>query len=89
MVVDGGIETANGTATGTSAAASTVTCSLTIPYEWMVAGSSSGDNGLLMAFAVGAVTPGGKTLRSTIQLSGVESLPASGATSRFAFHAEL
>jgi hypothetical protein len=89
MVVDGGIETANGTATGTSAAATSVTCSLTIPYEWMVSGSSTGDNGLLIAFAVGAVHPSGKTLRSSIQLSGIESLPTSGTTSRFAFHAEL
>ncbi len=89
MVVDGGIETANGMAGGTSAAASSVTCSLTIPYEWMVSGGTGGDNGLLIAFAVGAVHPGGKTLRSSIQLSGVESLPASGAVSRYAFHAEL
>lgn len=88
--VVGGIETANGVASSSGPGAAT--CSLTIPYAWTIPPDPSADNGLVMAFGVSAVSEheGGAVVhRSTLQLDGIESLPASGTTQTFTFGAVL
>lgn len=87
--VDGGIETAFGIARVNSASATSATCTVSIPYAWNLASDSAAGRGLILAFAVAAVDEHGNTLRSTLQLSGIENLPASGTTSKFAFDAAL
>jgi hypothetical protein len=88
--VVGGIETANGVAG--SSAPGAATCTLTIPYSWTIPPDPSAENGLVMAFGVAAVSEhdGGTVVhRSTLQLDGIESLPASGTTQSFTFGAVL
>ena len=88
--VVGGIETANGVASSSTPGAAT--CTLTIPYSWTIPPDPSADNGLVMAFGVAAVSEhdGGAVVhRSTLQLDGIESLPASGTTQSFTFGAVL
>jgi len=89
VVVDGGIETASGFATVNPAAPSTATCTLSIPYTWTLPKDSGAENGIVIAFAAAGVNRAGVTVRSTLQLSGVESLPANGSTSKFVFDATL
>ena len=89
-VVSGGIETAFGIAhrTGTNS----LSCTLTIPFEWTLIADPAATRGALLAFAVAAVAPeadGGVIQRSTLQVDGVEPLPPSGATSTFAFSVTL
>jgi hypothetical protein len=90
--IAGGIETANGLGKWTGPGA--LTCTLNIPYSWTIPADPSADTGLILAFGVSAVTaatPGatGAVERSTLQLDGIENLPASGATSTFAFGVTL
>jgi hypothetical protein len=89
-VVSGGVETATGMArwNGTN----TLACTLTIPYEWTLVTDPSATKGALLAFGVSAVAPpsdGGIIQRSTLQVDGIEPLPASGSTSTFAFNVTL
>jgi len=85
--VDGGVETANAFARITSPG--TATCTLKIPYSWTLSQSSGGDSGLILAYAVGAVTPQSEVQRSTLQVDGIENLPANGTTSTYTFDVEL
>jgi hypothetical protein len=87
-VVSGGIDTASGVAhvTGTN----TLSCTLTIPYEWTLVTDPAATRGAILAFGVAAVAPdGGGIERSTLQADGVEPLPPSGTTSTFAFNVTL
>jgi len=87
-VVSGGIETASGVAkwNGTN----TLSCTLTIPFEWTLIPDSTAIQGAILAFGVSAVSPeGGAVQRSTLQVAGIEPLPPSGTTSTFAFDATL
>ena len=89
-IVSGGIETANTLArwNGTN----TLACTLTIPYEWTLLPAPAATTGALLAFGVSAVAPpsaGSVVRRSTLQVDGVEPLPASGSTSTFAFSVTL
>jgi len=88
--VDGGIETVNGLAKWTGP--STTTCTLTIPYSWSLPADPGADSGLILAFGVAAVSGFGENAvveRSTLQLDGIENLPATGTTSAFAFNVTL
>jgi len=85
--IDGGLETVYGYAVPSGEG--TASCNLTIPYSWTLASDGSADSGLIIAFAAGAVDRREGSLRSTVQISGVENLPASGTTSNFAFIAAL
>lgn len=82
--VDGGIETANGVAKNG-------VCTLKIPYSWTLPPDSSADTGMVVAFGVSAVTDGDKprVRRSTLQLDGIENLPANGATTTMSFDVVL
>jgi hypothetical protein len=89
-VVAGGIETAFGMArwNGTN----TLSCTLTIPFEWTLPPDPAAARGALIAFGVAAVAPpgdGGSVQRSTLQVDGVEPLPPNGSTSTFTFHVTL
>ena len=88
-ILDGGVETASGMATVSAKNPSTATCKLTIPYAWSLQNDSGASSGLLIAFAAAGVNPGGATVRSTLQITGIESLPATGSTSTYAFNATL
>ena len=86
-VVSGGVETAARPAkwTGTNM----LSCTLRIPYEWTLVSDPAATRGALLAFAVAAVDTTGAVERSTLQVDGVEPLPASGTTSTFAFSVTL
>lgn len=89
-VVSGGIETAFGIAKWNGV--NTLSCILTIPYEWTLVSDPAATRGALLAFGVSAVAPpsdGGAVQRSTLQVDGIEPLPPSGATSTFAFNVTL
>ena len=91
--VAGGFETANVRATPNGAG--TATCTLTIPYSWSLPADPSADTGLVLAFGVSAVREGrgdssqNQVIRSTLQVDGIENLPANGATSMFTFDVAL
>jgi hypothetical protein len=85
--VDGGIETVNGEAKVSGAGAAT--CTVSIPYSWDLTSDPEAVSGLILAYAVASVDRRGITQRSTLQLSGIENLPANGATSSFTFDAAL
>jgi hypothetical protein len=68
---------------------STATCKLAIPYAWSPQPDSGASSGLLIAFAAAGVTQPGATVRSTLQITGIESLPSSGSTTTCAFTATL
>lgn len=88
--VDGGVETVNHGAT--SSGPGSATCTLTIPYSWTLPPDSSADSGLLLIFGASAQEGHGEDAavkRSTLQLDGIENLPASGATSKFSFDVTL
>lgn len=90
--VDGGIATANAIATWSGSNA--LSCTLTIPYSWTLPTDANADTGLILAFGVSAMThASGSTAatveRSTLQLDGIENLPASGATSTFSYSVTL
>ena len=87
-LVDGGIETASGTAAYASHT-KTATCTLSIPYEWTLITDASADNGIFVGFAVAAVSRDDVTQRSTIQIGGPLPLPASGTTTTLAFTTTL
>jgi hypothetical protein len=64
------------------------------PYSWTLPPDPGADTGLILAFGVSAVSQGsqnsaGVVERSTLQLDGIENLPASGATSTFTFGVTL
>lgn len=85
--VDGGVETANGFATVTSAR--TASCSLFIPYTWTLPHDGGADSGLILAFAVAAVNTHSEVERSTLQVDGIENLPANGAVGKYVFNVSL
>jgi hypothetical protein len=85
--VDGGIETANGFATVTSGG--TASCTLVMPYSWTLPQDPRGSTGLILAFGAAAVNPQSEVQRSTLQVDGIENLPASGAASKFTFNVAL
>jgi hypothetical protein len=85
--INGGMETAVAKAWVTSP--STAVCKLAIPYSWTLSGANSPATGMIVGFAVAAVEGDGDTVRSTTQLSGVDNLPATGATSKYTFNAAL
>jgi hypothetical protein len=92
--IAGGMETANGIAT--PAGAGEAVCTLTIPYSWSIVPDPAAVNGLILAFGASAVDGRGngngstvQVLRSTLQVDGVESLPANGSTSTFVFDVAL
>ncbi|HTJ30373.1 MAG TPA: hypothetical protein VL346_07725 [Acidobacteriaceae bacterium] len=84
--VDGGVESASNFASGSGGAYS---CTLRIPYSWTLTQSSGADSGLILAFGVNAVNPQGDVPRSTLQVDGIENLPASGATASYVFNVAL
>jgi len=87
--VAGGMESANRIASGGNSSSS---CTLTIPYSWTLPADANADSGLILVFGVSAVTGKGESAtvpRSTLQLDGIESLPANGATSTFSFNVTL
>lgn len=89
-VVVGGVETASGIATSSGPGAAT--CTLTIPYSWTLPPDPAADSGLIMAFGVAAVSEHDGTAvvhRSTLQLDGIENLPASGTAQSFTFGVTL
>ena len=91
-VVSGGIETASGRAHG--AGPDTISCKLTIPYEWTLVADPAATRGAILAFGVAAIAPGGgddggTVERSTLQADGIEPLPPSGTTSTFVFKTTL
>lgn len=88
-ILDGGVETASGTAIVSAKNPSTATCKLTIPYAWSLQNDGGASSGLLIAFAAAGVNQWGTTVRSTLQITGIESLPATGSTSTYAFNATL
>jgi hypothetical protein len=83
------VETASGIANVSEKNPSTATCKLAIPYAWTLQHDSGASNGMLIAFAAAGVNPGGATVRSTLQITGIESLPATGSTTTYAFNATL
>jgi hypothetical protein len=85
--VDGGIETANDFATVTSGG--TASCTLVMPYSWTLPQDARGSTGLILAFGAAAVNPQSEVQRSTLQVDGIENLPASGAASKFTFNVAL
>jgi hypothetical protein len=87
--VNGGLETVTGTAKMSAANPGTAVCTVSIPYSWDLGSDSAAQTGLLIAYAAASVDDHGKTLRSTLQLSGIENLPANGTTSSFVFDAAL
>ncbi len=88
--VDGGIVTQNSVSPVVSTpAGNTVTCFVTLPYAWDLAGGAHESSGLIIAYAAAAVSAQGNTQRSTLQVSGIEDLPANGATTKLAFDAAL
>jgi hypothetical protein len=90
--VAGGVETAYGVAAPSGS--NTATCTLTIPYAWNLPTDAAADSGLILAFGVSAVTRNdfgevGTVQRSSLQVDGIENLPAIATTSSFAFHVTL
>ncbi|WP_263358041.1 hypothetical protein [Acidicapsa ligni] len=90
--VNGGLETAYGT--GKAIGGGLASCTLAIPYSWTLPADSNGETGLIIAYgvsAVGASYPGehGPVYRSTLQLDGIENLPANATTSKFTFDVAL
>jgi hypothetical protein len=89
-VVDGGLETANGVASPSGPG--TATCTLVIPYSWTLLPDPAAVSGLVLSFGAAAVTTRGDTSivqRSTLQVDGIESLPASGSSEKFTFDVTL
>ncbi len=89
-VISGGIETANGVARWNGV--DTLACTLKIPYSWTILPdpATTATRGAALAFGVSAVAPStGAIQRSTLQVDGIEPLPANGATSTFAFSVVL
>jgi hypothetical protein len=74
FVVDGGLETVSGWATVSSSNPSTATCTLTIPFEWTFEADPAAISGLLIAYATAGVTPEGRTVRSTLQVTGLQEI---------------
>jgi hypothetical protein len=93
LSVTGGIETASSTATPSPANVEQpepiVLCNLTIPYEWTLGGGNAGEKGLILAYAAAALNQKGNVIRSTIQINGLEPLPANGSTKQYAFSVTL
>jgi len=87
LQIDGGIETAATFAVPSGPG--TVACTMTIPYEWTLPSGRGTDSGVILAFGVGAINPQGEAQRSTLQVDGIEALPANGATDKFVFDVTL
>jgi len=87
FAVAGGIETVNGFARVVSPGLAS--CTLTIPYSWTLPSGPGSDTGLIIAYGVGAINTEDEVQRSTLQVDGVENLPASTATEKFTFDVAL
>jgi len=85
-VIDGGLETVNNFATGSGTSFS---CTMTIPYSWTLPHAGRASTGLILAFGVGAINEHDEVEHSTLQVDGIENLPATGATSKFTFNVAL
>jgi hypothetical protein len=88
-VIAGGLET-------TSAVAKHDVCTLTIPYSWIVPPDPAAATGLILAIGVSAVegdghhdhddgNGAGMVTRTTLQVLGVDNLPANGTTTTVSF----
>ena len=84
--VDGGIETVNNFATGSG---NSYSCTMRIPYSWTLAHDPGADSGLILAFGVGAINTHSEVEHSTLQVDGIENLPASGAATTYTFNVVL
>jgi len=84
--VDGGLENAN---TFAAPSGGKYSCTLKIPYVWTLPSAPGADSGLILAFGVSAVNTHSEVQRSTLQVDGIENLPANGATSKFTFNVAL
>jgi len=86
-IVDGGIENSNtfATMTGPSSAA----CKVKIPFWWTLSNDPGADSGLIIAYGVAAVNTHDEVEHSTLQVDGIENLPANGSTSNFKFTVDL
>jgi hypothetical protein len=84
--VDGGLETANALASGSSG---TYTCKFNIPYSWTLASDPGSDSGLIIAFGAAALNTKGEVQHSTLQVDGIENLPENGASSLFVYNVAL
>jgi len=85
-IVSGGIDTAVGLAKRNGS--DSLSCTLTIPYEWTILPDPGSTRGAALAFGVAAIDEG-TVVRSTLQVDGVEPLPPNGTTSTFAFNVTL
>ena len=86
--VEGGIETAYGIAR-TVPGTTTAVCKLSVPYAIDLTGSAAANSGLIVAYAAAAVNDRGDTQRSTLQISGIDNLPASDYVTKLSFDAAL
>jgi hypothetical protein len=84
--VDGAVETASGTAVG---GGTSLTCALRLPYSWTLAHDPGADSGLIIAFGASAKDAKGVVTRSTLQVDGIENLPANGAAETFSYNVVL
>jgi len=89
---DGGIETAN--AASWDSNSGTATCTLVIPYSWSLPQDPASANGLILAFGASAVNrpdnaDKNDVYRSTLQVDGIENLPANGGSAAFVFDVAL
>ena len=89
--IDGAIETANGVATADGSGSAV--CKLTIPYSWSLPPDPIAVNGLILAFGASAsqreASQDPVVQRSTLQVDGVESVPANGGTASYVFDVAL
>jgi hypothetical protein len=89
--IDGAIETVNGVATPDGSGSAV--CKLTIPYSWSLPPDPIAVNGLILAFGASATQHEAwqdpVVQRSTLQVDGVESLPANGGTVSYVFDVAL
>lgn len=85
--VDGGIENVNTFAVPPTGGSTS--CTMTIPYEWTLAQGRGTDSGLILAYGVGAINPHSEVQHSTLQVDGIENLPANGTTQKFTFDVVL
>lgn len=84
--IDGGVENVNTFAPSSGATAS---CTLTVPYSWTLPAEHKAQTGLILAFGVGAINPESEVEHSTLQVDGIENLPANGSAATYVFNVAL
>jgi len=100
LAIGGIIDPGNGTVAGAVESANRIagigtpstSCTLTIPYSWTLTSDPNAQSGLILGFGVAVVAGRDESAtvwRLTLQLDGIENLPASGATSTFSFNVSL